>query len=63
MKIMVCGAGLVGQNIARQLAEEAHDVTVVDQSEALLQDISSTMEVRTFAGQSTHPEVLAGEGT
>ena len=62
MRVMVCGAGLVGQNIARQLAEEAHDVTVVDRSEALLRDISSTMEVRTYVGQSTHPEVLEEAG-
>lgn len=62
MRITVCGAGLVGQNIARQLADEAHDVTVIDQSESLLREISNTMEVRTFVGQSTHPEVLEKAG-
>lgn len=62
MHITVCGAGLVGQNISGQLAKEGHDVTVIDQSEALLREISSTMEVRTFVGQSTHPEILEDSG-
>ena len=30
MKIIVCGAGQVGASIARQLANEANDVTVID---------------------------------
>ena len=62
MRVVVCGAGLVGQNIARQLAGEAHDVTVIDQHESLLRGISNTMEVRTFPGHSSHPEVLEGAG-
>ncbi len=32
MKVIVCGAGQVGFNIARYLAAEDNDVTVVDQS-------------------------------
>ncbi len=62
MKITVCGAGLVGRNIAGQLDKEGHDVTVIDQSDALLREISNTMEVRTFTGESTHPEVLEEAG-
>ena len=32
MKVIVCGAGQVGFHIARQLAAENNDVTIVDQS-------------------------------
>ncbi|PKQ01856.1 MAG: hypothetical protein CVT73_21290, partial [Alphaproteobacteria bacterium HGW-Alphaproteobacteria-12] len=32
MKVIVCGAGQVGFGIARQLASEQNDVTVIDQS-------------------------------
>ena len=32
MRIIICGAGQVGFNIARQLARENNDVTVVDTS-------------------------------
>ena len=33
MKIVICGAGLVGAGIASHLAEEHNDVTVIDDSE------------------------------
>lgn len=32
MKIVICGAGLVGAGIAAHLAEEHNDVTVIDAS-------------------------------
>ncbi len=32
MKVIVCGAGQVGFNIARFLAFEGNDITVIDQS-------------------------------
>jgi len=32
MKIVICGAGLVGAGIATYLAEEHNDVTVIDAS-------------------------------
>ena len=35
MKVIICGAGQVGFNIARYLSSEAADITVVDQSEEL----------------------------
>ena len=36
MKIVICGAGQVGFNIARYLASENADVTVIDQSRELI---------------------------
>ena len=35
MKIIICGAGEVGSNIAKQLVYEDNDVTIVDESEVL----------------------------
>ena len=36
MKIIVCGAGEVGANIAKQLVYEDNDVTIIDDSESTL---------------------------
>ncbi len=36
MKVVVCGAGQVGYNIARHLASENNDVTVIDQRSELV---------------------------
>ena len=50
MKIIVCGAGQVGSNIARHLAMENHDVTIVDQSENLVRQISDAFDVNGIVG-------------
>ncbi|RMF08772.1 MAG: hypothetical protein D6763_09340, partial [Alphaproteobacteria bacterium] len=36
MKVIVCGAGQVGFNIAKHLANENNDITVIEQSAALI---------------------------
>lgn len=62
MKVIVCGAGQVGFNIARYLASENNDVTVIDQSPALIQKISDTLDVQAFVGFASHPDVLEQAG-
>lgn len=62
MKIIVCGAGQVGSNIARHLAMENNDVTVVDQSPDLVRKISDTFDVQGVVGQASRPDVLEKAG-
>ena len=40
MKIVICGAGLVGSAIASHLCEEQNDVTVIDDSAENIQRIT-----------------------
>jgi len=62
MKIIVCGAGQVGSNIARHLAMENNDVTVVDRSPELIRKISDTLDVNGIVGQASLPDVLERAG-
>lgn len=62
MKIIVCGAGQVGFNIARQLAAEQNDVTVIDQSPQLLKRVSEQLDVRTILGPASQPDILEQAG-
>jgi trk system potassium uptake protein TrkA len=62
MKVIVCGAGQVGSNIARHLAMENNDVTVVDQSSELVRKISDTLDVKGVVGQASRPDVLEQAG-
>lgn len=62
MKVVVCGAGQVGSNIARHLAMENHDVTIVDQSETLVRQISDANDVNGIVGHGSHPDVLERAG-
>ncbi|MBI1209342.1 MAG: Trk system potassium transporter TrkA [Azospirillum sp.] len=62
MKVIVCGAGQVGSNIARYLASEGNDVTVVDQSPALIEKIGETLDVQALVGFASHPDTLDQAG-
>ena len=62
MKVLICGAGQVGFNIARYLASENADITVVDQSEELIEKIKDSLDVQGMVGFASHPDVLEAAG-
>ena len=62
MNIIVCGAGQVGASIARQLADEANDVTVIDSDRAVVQRLSDTVDARAIVGNASLPDVLEEAG-
>ncbi|MGH6930808.1 MAG: Trk system potassium transporter TrkA [Dongiaceae bacterium] len=62
MKVIICGAGQVGFNIARYLAAEGNDITVIDTQPALIEKISDTLDVQGIVGFASHPNVLDRAG-
>jgi trk system potassium uptake protein TrkA len=62
MKVIVCGAGQVGFNIARHLALENNDVTVIDQEPALIRRIGDTLDAQGVVGHAANPDVLEQAG-
>ena len=62
MNIIVCGAGQVGGSIARQLAGEANDVTVIDNDREIAQRLADTVDVRAVVGNASLPDVLEEAG-
>ena len=62
MKIIILGAGRVGSSVAENLAIEANDITIVDQSPELLRELQDRLDLRTVAGHAAHPDVLARAG-
>lgn len=62
MKIIVCGAGSVGIGIAKQLVNEDNNVTIIDQSEELINEVSSSLDVSAYVGFPSHPAVLENAG-
>ncbi len=62
MKVIVCGAGQVGFNIARHLAMENNDVTVIDQEPELIRRISDTLDAQGIVGHASNPDVLEQAG-
>jgi trk system potassium uptake protein len=64
MKIIICGAGQVGGQIARHLAREegANQVTIIDQNAALIRRITDAHDVNGITGFASHPDVLERAG-
>ncbi|MGB1236030.1 MAG: Trk system potassium transporter TrkA [Planktomarina sp.] len=62
MKVIICGAGQVGWQIARHLSNERNDVTVVDNNPALVARATDTLDVQGIAGFASYPDVLAKAG-
>jgi trk system potassium uptake protein TrkA len=62
MKVIVCGAGRVGYNIARYLAAAGNDVTAIDQRPELTQKIGESLDIQAITGFAAHPEVLEQAG-
>ena len=63
MKVVICGAGQVGFNIAKALARERNDVIVIDKSEDLIRKISDSLDVQAITGFASYPDVLERAGT
>lgn len=57
MKVIVCGAGQVGFGIARHLAKEGNEVTIIDSSPDLIARIQNE-DVLAIPGHGAHPQVL-----
>ena len=62
MKIIICGAGQVGWQIAKHLSGENNDVTVVDHNPELVRRATDTLDVQGVAGFASYPDVLARAG-
>ncbi len=62
MKVVICGAGQVGWQIARHLSGENNDVTVVDNNPDLVARATETLDVQGVTGFASYPDVLERAG-
>ena len=58
MNIIICGAGRVGYTIAKQLSDQGHSITVIDQSSEDIQKIDEALDVKAIVGKATYPTIL-----
>jgi trk system potassium uptake protein len=62
MKVIVCGAGQVGWQIARHLSAERNDITIVDSKADLVRRATDTLDVQGVVGFASHPTILEQAG-
>ena len=58
MKIILVGAGRMGQEIAARLVEEGHDITVVDNNAGRLGEVSNCVDAMVLFGNGADYTVL-----
>ena len=62
MKILILGAGQVGGTLAENLANEAFDITLVDNDMAALEELRDKLDIQIVHGSGSHPDVLRRAG-
>lgn len=62
MKVIICGAGRVGQGIAQRLAKEKHSIVLIDEDPVLVDKVSTDLDVKGVVGNAAYPDVLLAAG-
>lgn len=62
MRVIICGAGQVGWQIARQLSSEGNSVALVDTNPELIRRAIDALDVQGVVGFASHPSVLEAAG-
>jgi trk system potassium uptake protein TrkA len=62
MKILIIGAGRVGESVAESLVSERNDITVVDTDAQRLRQLQDRLDLRTVVGNGIQPSVLQEAG-
>lgn len=58
MKIIIVGAGKVGETLTQELSREGHDITVIDKNAAVVDQVCDRYDVMGFAGNGASYSVL-----
>ena len=62
MKIIIAGAGKIGYSVASILSDEGHDIIVIDNNPAVINNLSNNLDVICVEGSAANPEMLTEAG-
>ena len=62
MRVIICGAGQVGINIARYLSQFDTDITIIDLNPELVAQAQETLDVQGIVGHASNPDILRQAG-
>ena len=62
IKIIIAGAGKAASPWRRRCPKEGHDITVIDKSGDIINQVSNGLDVICIEGNATNPESLIGAG-
>ena len=55
MKILILGAGRVGESVAESLVSERNDITVIDTDPIRLRQLQDRLDLRSVVGNGVQP--------
>lgn len=62
MRIIILGAGQIGETLARNLVNESNDIVLIDKNADILDDLRSHIDIQTIAGHAASPGLLLEAG-
>ena len=62
MRIIIAGCGNVGRLLASRLAEDGHDITIIDTNAGVLADVEDEIDALTVQGDAADVDVLKAAG-
>ena len=62
MRVVICGAGQVGFNIAAYLSRENNDVTVIDHDPEAIARVNMELDASGLLGSASNPNMLKEAG-
>ncbi|MFM2210224.1 MAG: putative binding component of transport system, partial [Pseudomonadota bacterium] len=62
MRIVILGAGRVGESAAESLASEQNDITLIDTDVQRLRELEERIDLRGVVGNGIQPSVLEAAG-
>tara|TARA_Y100000768_G_scaffold64359_1_gene44399 strand:+ start:306 stop:1667 length:1362 start_codon:yes stop_codon:yes gene_type:complete len=62
MKIIIAGTGEVGFHLSKLLAQESHDIVIIDTSKIALEKATKNLDVSTIRGDATSIKTLESAG-
>ena len=62
MKLIVCGAGVIGANLAEYLSEDGHEVNLIEHRQKAATKAAEKLDVKVITGSAADPSILEEAG-
>ncbi len=61
-RLIICGAGVIGSNLAKYLSAEGHEVNLIEQKQTVATRASEKLDVQVTVGSAVEPQILLEAG-
>tara|TARA_B110000459_G_scaffold198760_1_gene244232 strand:- start:713 stop:2077 length:1365 start_codon:yes stop_codon:yes gene_type:complete len=58
LNIIVVGSTSIGVSLAKELAEEGHEITIISEDQNKLHSLQNSLDIRAICGKPSYPDIL-----